>query len=785
MVVGLAILIPALAAFSIPWLLNTRAGNRLVASRFDRAFAPGRLTFDAIRFSWFGPTRLTRVALDDPEGKRVANALSATLSPTLWELVTKPGRLGMLDLVDGAFEITRGPGGSIDVADALAGIFRTADPRRDLTIRAERATLLVHLPDVAAPVTVDRLDFLVQIRPAPNPVSWTVDLRERADQSIRITGDFDRWKARSAQTEKPDLTLDVTAIHWPVDFKGTSLKLSGRLDGKASVGRTGGTWKSTGSAAINGLKAAGATLRGDRLDLETVVTDWSIAGGDGRWSVERFDLGSALGSLESVFTQPDDPARPARVSGKLDLAAIARQLPHTLRLGDDLAIEKGMVSLSVVANPSGWSIEAKLAEFVARQGGRRIDLRDPASLSARVGRSNKAQSFEIADAVFVTPYGSVRADGRIDGLDGPANFDLSGSIAPDWKALTALLADRVEPGAKVSGGARAFHVRGSLDGAKDSPPFEADFGVELAGADFFGMSLGATPIVVRYRGHNVAIDPIRSTLNGGDLHLLSRLDLGGKEGATLVLEKGSSLRDAAINDEVSRRVLSFVAPILDQATRASGRVSMTIDRAEFPIASDIGRKANVTGSMIFQDVEFAPGPLARQLIGFVSRNEPVSIHLDEPVLLSIADGRVNQRGLAIPLGKVARVEVEGWVDFDKNLNLTASFPISAAMFPNRPLLGEVVAGAKIRVPIGGTLSAPKVDKDAFNAGMKDMGKSLLTRSVGIGALELLNQFAKPRVQDPDVPPLPRLSPEERKALRMERRDDRRRGRGLEPLPDGP
>ncbi len=1111
LVVGLVALIAVALIVSIPSLLNTKAGNRLVAATLGKAFAPGRLTFDTIRFSWFGPTRLSGIVLDDPSEKRVVSAPSATLSPTLWGLITKPHNLGVLDLHEAAFDAARTSDGSIDIAEALEGIFRAADPRRDLTIRAERASLLIHVTGPPTPIPAYRMDLAVQIRPAPATVAWTVDLRALDDQSLRITGELDRWRSQSTSATKPDLSLEVSSTHWPLALTAQGLAVSGRLESKASVVRLGGLWKSTGSARVLDLKATGAPLKGDTLDLASLVANWSIAQGTDSWSIDRFDVLSPLGSLKTVLVQPVDPSRPAQIEGELDLAAIARQLPHTLRLREGLTIEGGKASLAVVATRavgrSEWSVEAKLADLAARQGDRKMTLRDPATLSAlvtlrenqlsvdrldlktaflalsahgdldrgidltgtldlsafrtqladwldlgaidmagkgtlkagyqrdgatftgetrmdvaglrlaglggspiladhatfsgraegAVGLSGLPQSItkghlgldagdlfasaelrpeagmmtvalnartpirfgdrpgraeatlngrwdgsarsldindlriglrpdrddpklasltwsahghldlaagsftlapsgpidpknpltlapegikvsgigqageslrasaawlgdvaaldrlvagwsgrasrdltgnwnasatiepgrdglallaqfevldlswplkasrvrasgplsistrsvyregshrlDIAEVSLITPYGSLLADGRIEGINGPAVIDVKGVISPDWKAITVLLANRLEAGAKVLGQPRPFHVKGSLLGLRDAPAFEADFGVDLIEADLFGMTLGATPIVVHARDRKVSIDPIDTTLNEGDLHLRPLLNLDGADGATLIFEKGSSLDGAVINDDVSRRVLAFVAPILDQSTRASGRVSVTVDRAEFPIGSDVGRKANVTGSVVFQDVEFSPGPLARQVFSLVSQNPPQSIHLDEPVVLSIADGRINQKGLTIPIGKLASVEVEGWVDFDKNLDLVASFPISPSLFSNRPLLGEIVAGTKIRVPIRGTLSSPMIDKDAFNAGMRDMGKDLLTRSAGLGALELLDRLANPRPRDPAAPPPPpRMTPEERKALRLERQNERRRARGLDPLP---
>ena len=151
--------------------------------------------------------------------------------------------------------------------------------------------------------------------------------------------------------------------------------------------------------------------------------------------------------------------------------------------------------------------------------------------------------------------------------------------------------------------------------------------------------------------------------------------------------------------------------------------------------------------------------------------------LDQPVALSIADRRVYQRGLALPLGRVTRIELDGWVDFDRNLKLTASLPITRAMVGNAPVLGELVEGKRISVPIAGTLKEPKIDRDAVNLALKDLGKSFLDNDAVRGAAEMLMRL-RPR-RDPNAPPAPtfRERMEQRKEQRLERRAQRRGNNG--------
>jgi hypothetical protein len=780
-VVGTVLLLAALLIGSLPWLLNTPAGNRLVAKHVAQAFAPGRVRFRAIRFSWIGPTRLSEVVLDDPRGKTVVTSPSATLSAGLWGLITRPERPGELSLESSAFDVERREDGSFDLADALEGIFSGRDPLRDLTIRADAASLRFRAPALAEPLSAVSMDLLVQLRPAPAADVWSVDLRRGAGSTLRIRGDVNRWQS------SPELGVDVAIGHWPVTAGHDSIVARMSLDGEFSARRVAGRWQSKGSVRADGLHVLGRALQGDEIDLSSVETAWSVAQrGSGGWAVERLEATSAIGRLSAVMPDAIDASHTAKIEGQLDLPSLFRQLPRTLSVEGLSAIESGTARLSAVGASHGdgteWTLDATIADVAWRGEGPERRHAPPVSVTGRASYHPEARSIDLAKLDLSTHYGAIHGVGRIEELDGPFRFELSGSIEPAWDTVTKLLSERVEPGARLSGEPAPFRLKGTARGPDAWRALELEMGLRLTGADVFGMKLGPTPVSLRARDGRLAVAPIDSTLNEGRIHVEPVVDLEGAGGPVVRLGSESRLTDATVNEHVSRRVLSYVAPVLDQATRASGRVSVEIEEATIPIGGDPARHADVKGKVVFQDVEFAPGPLTREMVALVApAKQPGTLRLAEPVFLTIADGRVNQRGLAIPIGDVTRVEVEGWVDFQKNLNLVATLPVTPAMFGNRPLLGSIVAGTQIRVPIRGTLDAPKLDKDAFRAGLAELGKGLLARGAGVGALEILERLSRPR--DPNAPP----TPAERKAQRLDRRNERRRARGLDPLPgpDGP
>ncbi len=378
----------------------------------------------------------------------------------------------------------------------------------------------------------------------------------------------------------------------------------------------------------------------------------------------------------------------------------------------------------------------------------------PTSIAVRAHYSSKADRLEFSEFTASTAYGTIDASGKVEELTSGRRVDLNGKLAPDFAAINALLVQKVEPGAKLEGKASAFRASGtlgeSLGGWKG---LDAELGFAIAGADIYGMKFGPSPVVLRSRNGKLSFDPISTTLNEGHIRLEPEVDLDAPGGPVLRLAKNSTIREARINDEVSKRVLAYVAPVLDQATRASGLVSVDLDHAEFPIGPGRGRQAKVEGAVVFQDVEFAPGPLASEILGAIGRGD-LSLKLDQPVTLTIADGRVNQHGMTIPVGDFTRIELAGWVDFDRNMALTATVPVTPAMLGNNPLLSDIASGTKVRLPIKGTLDRPSIDQEAFKANLADLGKSLLTRGATRGAIELLMRMTRPK--DPDAPLRPRL-----------------------------
>ena len=388
-------------------------------------------------------------------------------------------------------------------------------------------------------------------------------------------------------------------------------------------------------------------------------------------------------------------------------------------------------------NAAGWEFAADVQVHELCQIGRegaRTELAKAASASVRGTVARKFERLDLAELAVVTPYGQIDGAGPVTDIANVPRFDLHGSLSPDWKALTELLARKVEPNASITGSPRAWRLAGTLPKTATNDlvaGMNGELGVSLEQVDVFGMRLGPTAAVVRLQNGKPVIDAVESTLNAGRLHLEPNL-VTDKLGQTwLHLGPSSGLLDAVVNDEVSHRVLMFVAPVLDQATRVRGRVSLSMNEAFFPINAGADAQAKIDGDVLFDSVEFMPGPLAEQILGVFRQEQHPLLVLRDPVSIRIVGRKIYQEGLVIPIANVAAIGIEGWVDFDQNLNLVASF----AMVPPRrniPVLSDILENAQIQLPITGTFQKPKIDGAAIKDRFKDFGVNMLDNVIGAG-----------------------------------------------------
>lgn len=571
----------------------------------------------------------------------------------------------------------------------------------------------------------------------------------------------------------------ATSSGWPTDWnlltlkgsgaRGTTLSLQASQEGKG------------GGIAISGLAST---------SLSTTSPDATVATStlSGRWSNRVLDLASATieimsadrknlrlqgkGRLDTKLgtfeLQPVGSNSSLTLTGDgLRVSGLVGGGPWVVELGlsgDMSELDRVVSSNLLGSSPQGidgtWSAQVLARgdrEHGDRFGGKfdwSQDKKPRAALAWQMERAPGADRLDLSEFVISGPVGNVSASGRLDDLWGSRRLDLRGSVAPDWEVLNKMLTARAGADAHIEGKSRSFRLSGSL--ATDSiaqlaKQLDGEIGVDLTTAKLYGLTLGPMPLGLRARAGGIELIPIDTTVNGGKLRVEAGLEIDSKGRAAIRVKPDSYVRDANINDDVSRTFLAFAAPILADATRVKGLVDVGVRDGWFPLSNHPELNVIFEGSVVFRDVAFGPGPFADELLVIVAPNRIPRITLDEPVYLSIRDGKVHQRGLAIPIGGLSRIELEGWVGFDRTMALTASLPVTSALLGNQMLLADIAAGTTVKVPLRGTLSQPEIDREVLAIHMKDLAKTLLKRGAMRGAAELLMRRARTKEEPKSRP----------------------------------
>ena len=369
--------------------------------------------------------------------------------------------------------------------------------------------------------------------------------------------------------------------------------------------------------------------------------------------------------------------------------------------------------------------------------------RGAVALAIQGGYAPELDRLDLPKIELATAYGRAKLVLGLAETKGRRLMDLSGTLEPGWAAIDALVAQSVEPNARVRATIRPIHLAGSLQA--DTTPqllgqLFGEVGLDLTTAEAFGVKLGATAVVLKMGGGKATFDPIRTTINDGPVSIVADLALDDANGVWLRL--GNSRVDgAAINEAVSASILAYVAPVLAKASSVTGKVTTAIDAAWLPITAT--GPMRLDGAVAFQEVVFKPGPLAGELASLTGRAS-ADLTLNEAMFVKVRDGRVEQHGLTIPIGGDGlKVAIDGSVGFDESLDLRATVPLTGKALGLGAAGDQLAAGTTVALPIRGTLGRPAIDRRALAGALRDAARNLGQKELKGEAGKLLERIAGP------------------------------------------
>ncbi|MBN1910917.1 MAG: hypothetical protein JW818_14320 [Pirellulales bacterium] len=294
-----------------------------------------------------------------------------------------------------------------------------------------------------------------------------------------------------------------------------------------------------------------------------------------------------------------------------------------------------------------------------------------------------------------------------------AELDLTGQVQYDLAKLTPLLQPYTGSGVLLAGqGSQPLSYRGSLSPATA----QANAGIGWSGLYAYGFRAGQGELKLKLADGVLQVEPVDMTLSEGRLQASSRLRLS-PEPMELVVDRGATLQKVRINPDMCAHGLQYIAPILAGVATAEGTFSIVLDECRIPLDNPAAGK--LSGRFTVHSIEVAPGPLVRELTALFTNAASAKLTRESVIQFKMVKGRIYHQGLELAFPGLT-IQTQGSVGLDQTLSLTAQMPLPSKWFAGNPQLAAAFRNQVIQVPIGGTLTQPRLDQQRLNKFYRDL-----------------------------------------------------------------
>ncbi len=584
---------------------------------------------------------------------------------------------------------------------------------------------------------------------------------------VRLTGDAARWLRRAA-VASPQIPLPETIdLAGAVEFTATG-----------KTGALGGVLDQF-TLSIKDLDLDTASLSGPRFRFQNERFEAKgSAVWDNRSREIRVPLGQLISSVASaevteVLIALDNPAASRGVAEfKVDLTRLDAWMPP--REGPARYAASGLIGgkanlrgvpegLQVVVNARGQRLTlvdrnppasggnaAAGPKQVWAEPQMKIDADVMVTPLAAQGAQPASYAVDVRDARVQAQSLSGSFGGRIADLVAMRGVEMGGGIDYDLEKLTPMLWPYVGDGVRLVGRDRVtFRVttdESAPAGAAPISKLKARFEAPWQSADLYGLPVGGGRLGATLQRGLVQVDPLDVAVGEGRLTATAALTLDPPP-ETLALKPGPLVTNVAVSQQVSDRLLKYIAPVMADATRSEGKFSMSLSDFAMPLSQPTTGppKGRAAGVLTIHQVRVLPSPavaewltMARQIAKMAKEGVAAAPQTSDSPLVTIdnsqiefqmVDGRVYHRGLQFAVGD-ALVQSSGSVGVDETLDLVIAIPILDEWVDRRPTYLGRMRGQAIRIPVQGTLSRPKINRDALT-----QLSSQLLESAAAGAIE--------------------------------------------------
>jgi len=606
---------------------------------------------------------------------------------------------------------------------------------------------------------------------APGTTVWS---EEQLSLAVGATGMW--YQGRPASLEKGQATIDAgtdrlqLTLTGPVEDLATgSWPIDAQLSGAtASWLRRLGPWNSfrdrleiNGQAQVSAqlvYSPAGVDLPQAQITIQPlkakifgmpIEEETAKLTASGRWSstdqkveIRQAALEAPPGSITMNNALVMLATGKTGASGNVTLDADIAKLQRWWQ--DPATVPNWMLSgklqcqgqLSHTAGTTQVVLDAVMQELMAMPRVGRQIIEPVVKLGLRGSYAGQTTTLSIEQCDLVSDAVELQAAGKIDRLDTTRDLQLGGRVTYDLNKLTRLLQPYLGNQVQMSGReTKSFQLTGPLVIPPQAPAANNAIALaqQLTGkaeagwqwANFYGFRTGPTKVEAELGRGIVRLIPTEIPIGqGGKLRLGPEGRLG--PGAVEVVHAPAKvIEQVEITPEMCQQWLGYVAPLLAGVAETRGRFSVDIDALRVPVMAP--KQGDVAGRLTIHDVEIGPGPLVQELAVLLGGGSSAKLSKESVVPFRMVQGRIYHQNLELVFPDVT-IRTQGSVGIDETIALLVEMPVPPRWIGNNPNL-QGFKDQIIRLPIGGTLNRPQIDRRAMDQVLADMTRNAAENAV--------------------------------------------------------
>ena len=433
-------------------------------------------------------------------------------------------------------------------------------------------------------------------------------------------------------------------------------------------------------------------------------------------------------------------------TAKMDLTALATSFGNYLNLPAKAKVA-GMAEIELktdleATKKQTLNLNCNFNSIKVDMAKRSILAEDQISLGMDLVGDFANQNLSIKQMALIAKSVSINAAGRISPQDREHLLAADGVLAVDLERLQNPLNKLLGTDFILSGKSkRPFSVRIETENNKWQNIYKH---VDLKAALYadrisgFGLELSSIDMPVNIEKTLTRIN-ISGNANEGELELHPAIHLAGSPPLLSLPDDSTILNNTKLTKEMANELLILIHPIFKGTTAAQGTVDLVMHQLSWPLSAPDRKDARFKGILRFKDVRINAEGLIYDLLTAMKIKERDIFLEERTVEFSGQNGRIKCSPLRISV-KGYQIEVGGTMGFDGSLDYIAKIPITLEMVGEK--IYPYAKETSLEIPIGGTVSRPKLNRDALERMVQKMMQQTGSQVLEEKAGELLKKIFK-------------------------------------------